>query len=68
MNVLTYFIKDDTTLWFFVPLIFWGVGLLIHYIQGVALFNDWWDSDARETRDLLTERRGGPKAKAAATE
>ncbi|MBM3948647.1 MAG: 2TM domain-containing protein [SAR202 cluster bacterium] len=67
-NILTYFIKDDTTLWFFVPLIFWGIGLLIHYIQGVALFNDWWDNDARETRERLTEMHGAKKAVTAKTD
>ncbi|MBM3944451.1 MAG: 2TM domain-containing protein [SAR202 cluster bacterium] len=54
-NVLTYFIKEDKTLWFYLPLIFWGVGVLIHYLQGVALFENWWERDER----IIDERLGG---------
>ena len=46
-NILTYFIKDSPTLWFFLPLLFWGVGLIIHYVHSVALFDEWWDLDER---------------------
>ena len=54
-NILTYFIKDSPTLWFFLPLLFWGVGLIIHYVHSVALFDEWWDSDERQ----IFERRQG---------
>lgn len=44
-NSLTYYIKGNELLWFPIPLIFWGVGVLIHYTVSVALFNEWWDRD-----------------------
>ncbi len=44
-NSLTYYIKGNELLWFPIPLIFWGVGVLIHYTISVALFNEWWDND-----------------------
>jgi len=44
-NVLTYVMKDHELLWFPLPLIFWGVVLLIHYAHSVALFDDWWERD-----------------------
>ena len=44
-NALTYFVKDDTTLWFYIPLLFWGVAVIIHYTIAVALFDDWWELD-----------------------
>ena len=44
-NSLTYYIKGNELLWFPIPLIFWGVGVLIHYTISVALFNEWWERD-----------------------
>ena len=44
-NSLTYYIKGNELLWFPIPLIFWGVGVLIHYTISVALFNEWWEHD-----------------------
>ena len=52
-NVLTYFVKEDSTLWFFIPLLFWGVGVLIHYVQSVALFDEWWELDERTIEQKL---------------
>ena len=46
-NSLTYYIKGNELLWFPIPLIFWGVGVLIHYTVSVALFKEWWDHDER---------------------
>ncbi len=46
-NVMTYVVKEDQTLWFYIPLLFWGVGVIIHYVQSVALFDEWWDVDER---------------------
>ena len=54
-NALTYYVKDDDTLWFFLPLLFWGVGILIHYLQGIVLFDKGWERD--ET--LIDERLEG---------
>ena len=51
-NIFTYQNLDDDTLWFFSPLIFWGVGVIIHYVQGVALFDEWWNAD-----EVITEQR-----------
>ena len=53
-NIFTYELKDDKALWFFSPLIFWGVGVIIHYLQSVALFDDWWEQDERITEDTLS--------------
>lgn len=52
-NSLTYYVKGNELLWFPIPLIFWGVGVLIHYTISVALFNEWWDRDEStiESRD-----------------
>jgi len=44
-NSLTYYINGNELLWFPIPLIFWGVGVLIHYTMSVALFNEWWERD-----------------------
>ncbi len=44
-NSLTYYVKGNELLWFPIPLIFWGVGVLIHYTVSVALFNEWWERD-----------------------
>ena len=46
-NVLTYVVKKSDALWFFLPLLFWGVGLIVHYLQSVALFDEWWELDER---------------------
>ena len=54
-NGLTYYVKDDDTLWFYLPLLFWGVGVIIHYLQGVALFENWWERD----ESLISERLEG---------
>lgn len=44
-NLLTYFVKGNEFLWFPIPLMFWGVGVLIHYTMSVALFDEWWNRD-----------------------
>ena len=54
-NVMTYILKDNETLWFYLPLLFWGVGVIIHYLQSVALFDEWWELDER----TIEERREG---------
>jgi len=35
------------------PLLFWGVGLLVHYVQAVALFEEWWELDERIIDDRM---------------
>ena len=45
--------------WFITPLIFWGVGVTIHYILAVALFDDWWDRDEGLIRKRLSELNKG---------
>ena len=45
--------------WFITPLIFWGVGVIIHYILAVALFDDWWDRDEGLIRQRLDELKKG---------
>ena len=46
-NAYNYFVNDSPELWFFLPLLFWGVGVIIHFLNGVALFEEWWDYDER---------------------
>ena len=46
-NGLTYYITGIQVLWFYIPLIFWGIGLQIHYVVSVALFDAWWERDDR---------------------
>ena len=52
-NFLTFFVKEDDTLWFYMPLLFWGVGVIIHYLQGVALFDNWWEVDENRISQRL---------------
>ena len=52
-NALTYFVKDIHSLWFFLPLLFWGVGLIIHYVHSIALFDEWWELDERTIQQHL---------------
>ena len=54
-NAGTYYLRDNDTVWFYLPPIFWGVGVMIHYLMGVALFDNWWDRDER----LIEERLKG---------
>ena len=56
-NMLTFFVKEDDTLWFYMPLLFWGVGVIIHYLQGVALFDNWWDLDEKLIKERLEEEK-----------
>ena len=44
-NSLTYYVKDNELLWFPIPFIFWGIGVLIHYTVSVVLFEEWWERD-----------------------
>lgn len=44
-NAVAYFIKGDQTLWFIMPLVFWGIGLGIHYVISILLFEEWWRLD-----------------------
>ena len=44
-NSLTYYVRDNQLLWFPIPLIFWGVGVLVHYTVSVVLFEEWWERD-----------------------
>ena len=54
-NALTYFVLGSPTLWFVLPLLFWGVGVIIHYLNSVALFEEWWEHDER----IITQRLKG---------
>jgi len=60
-NALTYYVREDDTLWFYIPLVFWGVGVIIHYLQAIALFDNWWDSDEYKILEhLSTSGETGP--------
>ena len=53
-NIWTYQNRGDEFLWFYFPLIFWGVGVIIHYVQSVVLFDDWWDQDEVDAEAIIT--------------
>ena len=55
LNMLTISLTGFEVAWFFIPLIFWGIGLIIHYVIGVALHDDWWDRDESVTRERLRD-------------
>ena len=42
-NILAHLARGDQVAWFFIPIVFWGVALLIHYVHSVALFEEWWN-------------------------
>ena len=54
-NVGTFYLRDNDTVWFYLPLLFWGVGLMVHYVLAVALFDNWWDRDERLVDQQLEE-------------
>ena len=55
-NIWTYQNLGNTTLWFFSPLIFWGIGVIVHYVQAVALFDEWWQYDEKITAMRLVDQ------------
>ena len=52
-NAGTYYLRDNEEVWFYLPLIFWGVGVLVHYLVSVALFDNWWDGDERQISERM---------------
>jgi len=52
-NAGTFYLRDNDNLWFWIPLLFWGVGVMVHYVYGVALFDNWWDRDERLVEERL---------------
>lgn len=59
LNILTISLSGYEVVWFFIPLIFWGIGVLIHYVVGVALLDDWWDRDEGIIQERLEGLRRG---------
>ena len=61
-NIFTYQNRRDEVLWFWSPLIFWGGGgVIIHYLQSIALFNDWWQQDESITNERRYELELAPE-------
>ncbi|MCB0553833.1 MAG: 2TM domain-containing protein [Phaeodactylibacter sp.] len=64
MNLLTYDPKDPT-IWFFFPMLPWGIGLLIHYfaIFGLpgnrALSQKWEEEELAREMDRLRRKHQG---------
>jgi hypothetical protein len=54
-NLGTYYLRDNDTVWFYVPLLFWGAGLIVHSVLAVALFDNWWDRDERLVEQHLNQ-------------
>lgn len=51
MNMVT--MREEPRLWFFFPLLPWGIGLLIHYfgvfgIPGTKILTDGWEAEQLE--------------------
>lgn len=59
LNALTISLTGFEIVWFFIPLIFWGIGVVIHYVVGVALHDDWWDRDETTIGERLGDRQNG---------
>lgn len=60
-NTLTYQVKDNPTIWFPIPLLFWGVGVVVHFWVSVVLFERWWERDEKAVRRRLDAAAGeGP--------
>ena len=57
-NTLTYTITDNPTIWFPLPLLFWGIGVIIHFWVSVALFDRWWELDEEAIRSRLAKGTG----------
>ena len=57
-NSLTFYITGIEALWFPMPLIFWGIGILIHYIVSVALFDEFWERDESIIAGIWEQREG----------
>ena len=58
-NALTYYVSDNSAIWFPLPLLFWGLGVIIHYWQSVVLFDRWWERDEEEIAKRTTVDAGG---------
>ena len=59
LNALTISLTGSEMVWFFIPLIFWGIGVIIHYVVGIALHDDWWDRDEITIGERLRGYRNG---------
>lgn len=54
-NVGVYYLRDDKAWWFYLPLLFWGIGVIVHFLMAVALFDNWWDRDERIIGERLSK-------------
>lgn len=63
VNALLFLIDVVTgnTLWFFWPLLGWGVGLLVHYVRSFG-FMPWVSADWENMMIRELESRDGPPA------
>ena len=43
-------------LWFYWPLIGWGIGLACHYVFGVRMFNRWWEETEKRISAKLRKQ------------
>jgi hypothetical protein len=43
----------DAYTWYYFPLIFWGIGLLIHLINGVLRFDSSFSKQERQIQNML---------------
>ena len=54
-NALTYYVTETGFIWFPLPLLFWGIGVLIHYWNSIILFDRWWERDEENIKIMLGE-------------
>ncbi|MDA1189125.1 MAG: 2TM domain-containing protein [Chloroflexi bacterium] len=46
-NVYTIYVWEQPGWWSLLSLVFWGLGVIIHYVMSVVLFEEWWNTDDR---------------------
>lgn len=56
--VAVWFYAGAGFFWPIFPMIFWGIGVLAHYVGAYRTFGEAWI--ARETEKILQERGGRP--------
>lgn len=52
-NAVTYYVTETGFIWFPLPLLFWGIGVIIHYWTSIVLFDRWWERDEAVISEML---------------
>ena len=52
------FVYSPEDLWFYYPLIIWGIGIFgVHLPLGVLLFDKWWNRQEEQIKEILEKKR-----------